>query len=130
MGYFAPSSPVWDGGFFSVSLSGEPPSLPWLGGPAPSLPRSPRGLPRWPLNHRRLIKEAKQLRGPTQACLGRRLPGHFAARPLIPRPQLAGYWAISALRGAGGLWGRCPRTPLWCVPPPLLQVCVGGTGIT
>lgn len=36
MACFAPNSLVWDGGFFSVPLSEEPLSLPWLGGPAPS----------------------------------------------------------------------------------------------
>ena len=43
MGYFPPSSLVWDGGFFSVLLSGEPLSLPWLGGPCPQPSPKPRG---------------------------------------------------------------------------------------
>lgn len=37
---------------------------------APSPPWSPRGLPRWPLNHCQLIKEVGQLHQAQWACLG------------------------------------------------------------
>lgn len=102
---------------------------PQFGAPSPA--RSPRALPRWPLNHCRLIKGVGQLRWALVGLLGRELNlDALCGDLLLSRPRLA--WVSGCpheepgvLGGRGAAVGGRVATTLGT---PRIGRSVGGCG--